>query len=172
VTRTFGGHASKCLFDWSFAKKGIFLIMSDHRIFGGCLCGAVRYQIAAPLCLIEHCHCSMCRKAHGAGFSTNAVVATDTLNVTSGADKICEYESSPKRHKCFCSNCGSQLFIRRLDRPEITVVTLGTIDGDPGARPQRHVFVASKAPWLDIADPLPQYKIYPGFEPTEETTKE
>jgi hypothetical protein len=107
----------------------------------------------------------MCRKAHGAAFSTNSVVPTDTLTITSGADLISEYESSPKRRRCFCSYCGSQLFIRRLDKPEFTVVTLGTIDGDPHARPERHVFVGSKAPWYEIPDALPQFKIYPGFEP-------
>jgi hypothetical protein len=138
--------------------------MEDSALLGSCLCGSVRYEIATSLENAEHCHCSMCRKAHGAAFSTNSVVPTDTLTVTSGADLISEHESSPKRRKCFCSNCGSQLFIRRLDNPEFTVVTLGTIDDDPHARPERHVFVASKAPWYEIGDALPQFKIYPGFE--------
>jgi hypothetical protein len=141
--------------------------MEDGALLGSCLCGCVRYEIAASLEKAEHCHCSMCRKAHGAAFSTNSVVPTDALTVTSGADLISEYESSPKRRKCFCSNCGSQLFIRRLDKPEL-VVTLGTIDGDPHVRPERHVFVASKAPWYEIADTLPQFKIYPGFEPIDD----
>jgi hypothetical protein len=95
----------------------------------------------------------------------NAIVPTDMLAITSGADLLSEYQSSPNRRKCFCSKCGSQLFIRRLDKPEFTVVTLGTIDGDPKARPERHVFIGSKAPWYDIADALPQFTIYPGFEP-------
>jgi len=142
--------------------------MEDSVLLGGCLCGSVRYQITAALKNAEHCHCSMCRKAHGVAFSTNSVVPTDMLKVTSGADLLSEYASSPKRRKCFCSNCGSQLFIRRLDKPEVTVVTLGTIDGDPRARPERHVFVGSKAPWYDIADALPQFKIYPGFEPKDD----
>jgi hypothetical protein len=140
--------------------------MEDGALLGSCLCGSVRYEIAAPLDNAEHCHCSMCRKAHGAAFSTNSLVATEQLTVTSGADLISEYQSSPKRGKCFCSRCGSQLFIRRLDQPAFTVVTLGTVDGDPKVRPERHVFVASKAPWYEIADSLPQFRIYPGFEPT------
>ncbi len=113
----------------------------------------------------------MCRKAHGAAFSTNSVVRADMLRVTSGADLLSEYESSPNRRKCFCSNCGSQLFIRRLDQPEFTVVTLGTVDGDPHARPERHVFVESKAAWYDLADALPQFKIYPGFEPNDASSE-
>src|ERR1700722_5800636 len=144
--------------------------MKDSKLLGSCLCGSVRYEITASLGDAEHCHCSMCRKAHGAAFSTNSVIPTEALTVTSGAALVSEYESSPNRRKCFCSNCGSQLFIRRLDEPEFTVVTLGTIDGDPRARPQRHVFVASKAPWYEIADALPQFKIYPGFEPDDDAS--
>jgi hypothetical protein len=140
--------------------------MHDSLLVGGCLCGSIRYQIAAPLAFAEHCHCSMCRKAHGAAFSTNAAVPTDTLRITSGADMLSEYESSPNRRKCFCSRCGSQLFIRRTNRPETTVVTLGSMDGTPPIRPERHVFVGSKASWYDLEDSrLPRYQIYPGFTP-------
>jgi hypothetical protein len=144
--------------------------MAHTILHGGCLCGSVRYEIRAPLGTAEHCHCSMCRKAHGAAFSTNALVATEAFIVTSGAESIREYQSSANRQKCFCSKCGSQLFIRRLDKPAFTVVTLGTIDDDPQARPERHVFVASKAPWHDIADALPRFKIYPGFEPKDDAS--
>src|SRR5712675_1883866 len=99
-----------------------------NTLHAGCLCGSVRYEIRAPLGTTEHCHCSMCRKAHGAAFSTNAPVATEALIVTSGAEFIREYQSSPNRQKRFCARCGSQLFIRRLDKPAFTVVTLGTVD--------------------------------------------
>jgi hypothetical protein len=109
----------------------------------------------------------MCRKAHGAAFSSNALVASSNLSIVAGAELVSQYESSPNRRRCFCSKCGSQLFIRRLNKPEYTVVSLGTIDGEPGVRPERHVFVASKASWFSITDGLPQYKVYPGFEPEE-----
>ena len=141
--------------------------MNEPALSGGCLCGTVRYQIQGRIGPVEHCHCSMCRKAHGAAFSTNTVVPTSALQVVAGAEVISEYESSPNRRKCFCSKCGSQLFIRRVNRPEFTVVTLGTLEGEPTARPERHVFVGSKAPWYTIGDALPQFKVYPGFEPAE-----
>lgn len=131
---------------------------------GGCLCGWIRFEIAAPLDLVEYCHCSMCRKATGSAFSANAVVRSTALSITSGEEVLSYYESSPNRLKCFCSKCGSQLFIRRTDRPEMTVVVLGAIEGDPHARPERHVFVASKAPWYSIGDTLPQFNIYPAFD--------
>jgi hypothetical protein len=140
--------------------------MQDLPYTGSCLCCAIRFEIAAPLTFAEHCHCSMCRKAHGAAFSTNTVVPTQALRITRGAEALSEYESSPNRRKCFCPKCGSQLFIRRTNRPDVMVVALGAIDGAPSIRPERHVFVASKASWYDIDEAgLPQYAIYPGVEP-------
>lgn len=136
-------------------------IMKSSILRGGCLCGAVRYEVHGPLQPPEHCHCGMCRKAHGAAFSTNAVVDTTNLRVVSGAHLLTEYESSPNRRKCFCSRCGSQLFIRRQNRPEITVITLGTLDDAPSVKPTRHVFTASKAPWYEIDETLPRFDVYP-----------
>jgi hypothetical protein len=95
------------------------------------------------------------------------VASSGALSLDSGQESITEYESSPNRRKCFCSKCGSQLFIRRTDRPELIVVALGAIDGEAHIRPERHVFVASKAPWYAICDALPQFKVYPGFEPEQ-----
>jgi hypothetical protein len=135
---------------------------------GGCLCGGVRYEIEGALEAPEHCHCSMCRKAHGAAFSTNAVVDSARLTLTDALGLLTEYESSPHRRKCFCGRCGSQLFIRRGNRPDVTVVTLGTLDDDPACKPSRHVFVGYKAPWYDVEDGLPRYLVYPGFEPADE----
>ena len=140
-------------------------------VCGGCLCGLVRYRIEGRLELAEFCHCSMCRRAHGSAFSANALASADSLKIEHGAEHISEYESSPGRRKCFCANCGSQLFIRRTSSPEVVVVALGTVDEDPGIRPERHVFVDSKAPWHTISDALPQFHVYPGYEPLSEESK-
>lgn len=135
--------------------------MKSNILRGSCLCGQVRYEVEGPIEPAENCHCGMCRKAHGAAFSTNAVVRSADLRVVSGADLLTEYESSSGRRKCFCSRCGSQMFIRRLNRPEITVITLGSLDDAPSVKPMRHVFVASKAPWHEIDEALPRFDVYP-----------
>lgn len=45
-------------------------------------------------------------------------------------------------------------------------VVVGTVDGDPGARPREHIFVGSKASWHQITDSLPQHEAWPpGFAP-------
>ena len=134
--------------------------MSSPPLQGSCLCGAVRYSVTAAITFAENCHCAMCRKAHGAAFSTNAAVPTNSVEI-SGEDFLSEFASSKNRRKLFCSKCGSQLFIRRTNAPEVTVITLGTLDQDPLVRASRHVFVGSKAPWHEIDAMLPQHKAYP-----------
>ncbi|WP_082679692.1 GFA family protein [Paucibacter sp. KCTC 42545] len=133
---------------------------------GSCLCQSVRYTVASAIEHAENCHCSMCRKAHGAAFSSNALVPTGALTIA-GSAHLTAYRSSQNREKLFCSKCGSQLFIRRLNAPEGTVITLGTLDSDPKISPSRNVFVGSKAPWYELDADLPSYKVYPGFEPDE-----
>lgn len=142
-------------------------VRQGHAIMirGSCLCGAIRFAIDAPLLRAEHCHCQMCRKAHGAAFSTNALVSAESLHIQ-GKEHLSAYRSSPDREKLFCSRCGSQLFIKRLNAPESMIVTLGTVDGDPHILPSRHVFYGSKAPWFEQAANLPIYGVYPGFEPS------
>lgn len=130
-------------------------------IRGGCLCGDVRFEIDGPLTSASHCHCSMCRKAHGAAFGTYGLVKAGDFRIVSGADRITRYRSSPGVVRTFCARCGSTLQWLRDSKPDIVDIALGVIDGDPGVRPSSHIFVASKAPWYDITDNLPQHAATP-----------
>lgn len=133
-------------------------------IKGSCLCGAVRYEITGSFEMAGHCHCSMCRKSHGAAFVTWAMVNPDQFRWTPGEQFVQGYESSPGRQRCFCKKCGSPLVATHSGK--ITEVALGTVDGDPGVRPGEHIFVGSKAVWYEIADALPQFEEWPpGMEP-------
>jgi hypothetical protein len=133
---------------------------------GTCLCGAIQYR-ACEGGVSVHCHCSRCRKWHGAAFASIVRVPIHALRVTRGADALTRYASSPGIERCFCKVCGSSLFTLRLDLGRAHV-RLGTIDGDPGVRPSRHVFVGSKAPWFEITDALPQHEALPPETPATE----
>lgn len=125
---------------------------------GSCLCGGVRYEINGELTDVLNCHCSMCRKLHAAAFRTRAKVRTEDWITLKGQELIRFYESSPGEHKGFCSGCGSSLYTRFDAVPEVLGFPLGTLDTDPGVKPQRHVYVGSKAPWFDITDTLPRHE--------------
>jgi hypothetical protein len=128
-------------------------------IMGGCLCGAVQYEISGPLLDAGNCHCSMCRKAHGAAFATYANVDPAKFQWTRGESFVSHYESSLNSSRIFCNVCGSSL--GATEGGLIDSVTLGTVKGDPGITPRSHIFVGSKAPWYDITDALPQFDAWP-----------
>ena len=63
---------------------------------GGCLCGAVRFEVAAPTKWCAHCHCSLCRRAHGAAFVTWFGVPNEQFHWTLGEERVCWYPSTPE----------------------------------------------------------------------------
>ena len=128
-------------------------------INGGCLCGRVRYKITGPLSDADHCHCSKCRRQHGAAFSTYADFSPGDFKWTSGENHVKVFETVAGAGWCFCSECGSSL--AATDKGVITSVTLGTVEGDPGIVPASHIFVGSKAPWYEINDDLPKFEERP-----------
>ncbi|ACJ29818.1 Glutathione-dependent formaldehyde-activating, GFA [Shewanella piezotolerans WP3] len=127
---------------------------------GSCLCNKVKYEIDGELKDVLNCHCSMCRKLHGAAFRTRAQINSTDWRTIEGKEFIKFYESSPGEHKGFCSECGSNLYTKFDAKPNVLGFPLGTLDTDPKVTPSRHIFVGSKAPWHEIADDLPQQREY------------
>lgn len=124
-------------------------------ITGGCLCGKVRYQIIGDLSGADHCHCSMCRRQHGAAFATYANFSPGDFKWVSGEEYLKIFEPLSNVGWCFCSECGSSL--AATTKGAVTSITLGTVEGDVGIRPEAHTFVGSKALWYEIEDDLPQF---------------
>lgn len=121
---------------------------------GSCLCGKVRYQINGPVYRFVHCHCRTCRKVHGTVYGSSAVVQREHFQVVSGERAISRYESSPGKYRCFCSACGTHVFAQK--REEV-FLRIGTLDSDPGIRPEAHIWTSHKAPWYQLSDELPRY---------------
>lgn len=128
-------------------------------IRGSCLCGGVTWQVSGKLDQMVHCHCSMCRKAHGAAFSTYARSSASGFKWLRGEERIVRYESSVGFVRPFCSTCGS--VVPGPGGGEHMFLPAGCLDGDPGVRPQAHIFTASRAPWHQILDDLPRFDAYP-----------
>jgi len=124
------------------------------RTNGSCLCGEIRWEVEGRPRFAANCHCTMCRKQHGAAFATYGAVARTKLRIT-GEPK--RFRSSPDAVRSFCGTCGSSLFFEYDADPKTTWISLGTADCDPNCRPEANVYVASKAPWVELTDGLPQY---------------
>ena len=131
------------------------------NIIGKCLCEQITYEIDGEFGPIFNCHCSKCRRWHGAAFRTRGSIAKNQLTWLTGGKLLSTYDSSDNVTKYFCSNCGSALISTYKDQPDVIGVPLGGLEGKLG-KPQAHIFVGSKSPWHDITDDLPQYDTWPG----------
>jgi hypothetical protein len=130
-------------------------------IKGHCECGRVQYQVAGEINDFSHCHCSQCRRLHGAAFASFGGVARDGFSYLSGQSDLATYASSDSHVRVFCRNCGSNILVDLEAEPEALYLAMGTVDGDPDCPPGYHIFVGSKAPWYSIEDQLAQYDTAP-----------
>ena len=111
----------------------------------------MRFEVTEPLVSASWCHCTRCRRRTGSSASPNARIAPGSLRIASGEELVRCYQPPDGFAKCFCSECGSQLWSRSPDDPDVISIRLGAFDDDPGIRPMWRQFVAYAAPW----DPIP-----------------
>jgi hypothetical protein len=124
---------------------------------GGCGCGAVRYEISQPLRFASYCHCTRCQRRTGTAASANAAIVPGSWRFVSGQDEVRVWAPEGGWEKGFCGRCGSALFSQEAGRP-VGSVRLGSLDGDPGVRPEFHQYVAYAARWEPLPeDGLPRY---------------
>lgn len=127
---------------------------------GSCLCGTLQYEITEPFNFMANCHCSRCRRHHGAPFATYLGAPLTGFKWISGKDNVAEYQSADGGPRRFCKTCGSVAPMPN-EQMGMVMLTAGNIDEDPELRPQFHIFVGSKTPWYEITDDLPQHDAMP-----------
>ena len=125
---------------------------------GSCLCEGVRYEVELPFLRANHCHCSLCRKQSGT-FGLQGRVQREQFRLLEGEELLRVYRPETGTVvKVFCSVCGSSLFGGHWPEGDEVSIRLGSLDGDPGIRPQWHQFVDSRAVWDELPDDgLPRY---------------
>lgn len=127
---------------------------------GSCLCGGVRFEVDRAAGPFELCHCSRCRKASGSAFVAGLGVLRRDFRLLAGGDLIRTYEAPvrerpPGYRSFFCGRCGSPLPDAN-GRSDWFEIPAGLLDDDPGARPDRHIFVEHAVGWLEPAGDLPR----------------
>ena len=128
----------------------------DKQIDGGCFCGSVRFIALPPSKWCSHCHCSMCRKTHGAGYVTWVGYEQDQVSMKSGGELLTWFDSSPGAQRGFCSKCGSSIFFRSERWAGELHVALGCIDDRIDRDPQANVFFDEHVDWMPVDESLKQ----------------
>jgi hypothetical protein len=119
---------------------------------GGCLCGAVRYEVHGPLRAVVACHCSQCRRTSGHFAAFTATRPEDLVLIESGGLRW--YRSSAMARRGFCGDCGSNLFWEPTSGG-LTSIAAGTLDPPTGLTTAVHVFVGDASDYYAIEDGLP-----------------
>jgi hypothetical protein len=136
--------------------------MTETRT-GGCLCGAVRYDIQGEVAMQLVCHCSHCQKQVGSAFSTIAGVAESAVAVTQGSPSsyLDHGESGQPVERQFCGTCGSPLFSKVAVAPGMVFIKTGTLDDSSWFAPSAHIWTKSKQAWVETGA-VPAFATNPG----------
>ena len=122
-------------------------------ITGRCECGAVTFEVPTVRPTVTFCHCSQCRRMSGHVWaSTHAPFSAVTFTQQAG---LAWYASSDFAERGFCNRCGSSLFYRLTGKDDLGIAA-GCLDMPTGLTPAKHIFVADKGDYYDIADGVPQ----------------
>ena len=130
-------------------------------ITGHCECRKVSFEADSEITDYSHCHCSQCRRMHGAAFATFAGVHREKFRYLSGESDLSTYQSSGNHNRVFCSVCGSNILVELTDYPDELFLSMSAIEGDPPRPTGYHIYVGSKAAWHEINDDLQQYDTEP-----------
>jgi hypothetical protein len=126
-------------------------MMSERK--GGCLCGAVRYELKAEPAMTAVCHCTHCQRQSGSVFSSNVVVMAADY-VQHGTTKVFEDtgDSGQGVHRHFCGNCGSPILSMIDLMPGMLMVKMGTLDDFSGIMPGMEFYTDHAANWVSPID--------------------
>ena len=127
----------------------------SRTLVGKCRCAAVHYAVADEFVYAANSHCSLCRRATGAAFKPFAGIERDKLRITKGADNLMILGDT-SANDTRCKLCAAFLYSVVRDGAFVHVA-MGSLVDDPSIRPNKHIFVGSKARWFTITDDLPQY---------------
>ena len=132
--------------------------MAELPLTGGCLCGGVRFEVTEPLVSAGYCHCTRCQRRTGTAAAVSGRIVPGSLRIVAGDELVRSYAPADGFAKDFCSGCGSALWSRDPQDPDVISVRMGAFDADPGIRPSYRQFVAYAAAWEPIPDDgLPRY---------------
>jgi hypothetical protein len=137
----------------------------DATVPGSCFCGAVRFEVTLPTLVCVHCHCSMCRRVHGAAYVTWFTLPKAQSRVTAGEGELTRHESSDHGVRSFCRRCGSALFFESSHREDQVDIPLANLAAAIDRTPQFHIFFDDRVEWIEVSDSLPRLGGPTGVEP-------
>ena len=126
----------------------------DRTFTGGCLCGAVRYEMKGAPLVAGHCYCPDCRRVSGTGFIPFLAVTRDQVAVTGETfSHAATGRSGGKAIRHHCKFCGGLVYGVGEAGPDMRLYA-GSLDDAALFNPTIAIFVKDRAPWALIPEGL------------------
>ncbi len=129
---------------------------------GGCACGAVRYRLTSSPMFVHCCHCLDCQRQTGSAFVLNALIEADRIETLLGTpEPITVPTDSGHPHDIYrCPHCRTAVWSDYGRRKVLLFVRTGTLDDPSALKPDVHIYVRSKLPWIELPADTPAYEAY------------
>jgi hypothetical protein len=129
--------------------------------FGGCACGAIRYEVTAEPMTMFNCHRRNCQLASGGGFSAVVYVPAKAFKITKGSPQYYSTTSEMVGHnkRGFCPECGSRLFGGETDQGQ--GILAASLDDPSLFKPEVNMWTSDAQPWDHMDPKLPKFEKYP-----------
>ena len=131
----------------------------DLPLRGGCVCGAIRYEIAREPLRVYACHSTDCQRSTGSAFAIGVVVPSEAFQLAGLETRLVPggiTEDGRVKSLFACPECGTRLFggqRRDWRHKEMVLAVLGgTLDDTSWLRPTVHVWARSAQPWVILPD--------------------
>lgn len=134
---------------------------SHKKIKGGCLCGAVSFEVDNTFEKLFLCSCDQCRQITGSAFASNLFVGIGGFEWKTGAADIVNYQM-PERDisKAFCRTCGSGVPWRNGAGTHM-IVPAGTIDAPINVAERFRIFTAEQPGWASDLEQIASHAAFP-----------
>ena len=133
------------------------------NLTGGCLCGAVRYELSGTVQIELSCHCRDCQYVSGGAPTHVIIMRSEDVTITKGQAKEYWNTSAKGRRvaRLFCEHCGVPLFAKNEKHPQYLAVKVGSLDDPSGFRPQANIWTKSAQPWHHLDTAISRFKENP-----------
>lgn len=142
----------------------------DNTEQGGCLCGAVRFEVSGPPMIVHACHCTRCQKRTGSPLAVNLWIEESRVNLLAGEPTKqgeCTDERGNRSATWGCPDCGYAVWTVYHTAPRGSLfVRAGSLDDPSAFMPDVHIFTRSKLPWISIPEDVPAFETYYDFKET------
>jgi hypothetical protein len=128
-------------------------------ITGGCMCGAIRYEVTGEPITGFVCHCRACQYASGGAGANVMIVSRADSAILHGQPRTywSRSDSGAQIGRQFCEECGTPLFSDLEAQPDLVIIKVGSLDDPTVFKPSANLWASAAQPWHKLDEEIPSF---------------